>query len=43
MGRRESDSSPIRVKLPCCGANRPEIMRIVEPELPQSRAMISCA
>jgi hypothetical protein len=26
----------MRVKLPCCGASRPEIMRIVEPELPQS-------
>ena len=36
MGRRESDASPISVKLPCCGASRPEIMRMVEPELPQS-------
>ena len=24
------------VKRPCCGASSPEIMRIVEPELPQS-------
>ena len=36
MGRRESESSPTKVNLPCCGASRPEIMRIVEPELPQS-------
>ena len=36
IGLRESDSSPTSVKLPSCGASRPEIMRIVEPELPQS-------
>ena len=36
IGRRERESSPMRVKVPCCGASRPEIMRIVEPELPQS-------
>ena len=36
MGRRESEASPMSVKLPCCGASRPEIMRMVEPELPQS-------
>ena len=36
MGRRESDASPMRVKRPDCGARRPEIMRMVEPELPQS-------
>ena len=36
MGRRESDASPMRVKRPDCGASRPEIMRMVEPELPQS-------
>ena len=36
MGRRESEASPMSVKRPCCGASRPEIMRMVEPELPQS-------
>ena len=36
MGRRESEASPMRVKRPACGASRPEIMRMVEPELPQS-------
>ena len=39
MGRRESEASPISVKLPCCGASRPEIMRMVEPELPQSSGL----
>ena len=38
MGRRESDSSPTSVNRPSCGASRPLIMRIVEPELPQSSA-----
>ncbi len=36
IGRRERDASPISVNVPCCGASRPEIMRMVEPELPQS-------
>ena len=36
MGRRERDSSPMSVKRPVCGASRPEIMRMVVPELPQS-------
>ena len=40
MGRRESESSPIRVKRPDCGASSPEIMRMVEPELPQSRGLV---
>jgi hypothetical protein len=31
----------MRVKLPCCGASRPDIIRIVEPELPQSRAWLA--
>ena len=35
-GRRERDSSPMRVKRPCCAARRPLSMRMVEPELPQS-------
>ncbi len=37
MGRRVSEASPMRVNVPSCGASRPEIMRMVEPELPQSR------
>ncbi len=41
MGRRESEASPTRVKLPCWGASRPEIMRMVEPELPQSRGWLA--
>ncbi len=41
MGRRESDASPTSVKLPFCGASRPDIMRIVEPELPQSRGVLA--
>jgi hypothetical protein len=40
MGRRESEASPMSVKLPCCGASRPEIMRMVEPELPQSSGLL---
>ena len=39
IGRRESEASPTKVNLPCCGASRPEIIRIVEPELPQSRGL----
>jgi len=37
IGRRVRDGSPMRVKV--CGweAMRPDNMRIVEPELPQSR------
>ncbi len=39
IGRRESESSPMRVKRPDWGARSPEIMRMVEPELPQSRGL----
>ncbi len=39
IGRRESEASPMRVNSPCWGASRPEIMRIVEPELPQSSGL----
>jgi hypothetical protein len=41
MGRRESEASPMSVKLPCCGASSPEIMRMVEPELPQSSGWLA--
>ena len=40
MGRRESDASPMSVKVPGCAASRPDIMRIVDPELPQSSGVI---
>jgi len=36
MGRRVREWSPIKVKVCGCGAMRPESMRMVEPELPQS-------
>ncbi len=36
IGRREREASPISVKVPSCGASSPEIIRIVDPELPQS-------
>ena len=39
MGRRESDASPMSVNSPSCAASSPEIMRIVEPELPQSSGL----
>ena len=37
MGRRESDSSPVSWLLKSCPARMPLNIRIVEPELPQSR------
>ncbi len=37
MGRRESDSSPISSLLKAWPARIPDSIRIVEPELPQSR------
>ena len=36
MGRRESDASPIICVVNGCAASTPDIMRIVEPELPAS-------
>jgi hypothetical protein len=36
IGLRESEASPTKVNLPCWGASSPEIIRIVDPELPQS-------
>ena len=43
MGRRESDSSPIISLVNFCPATMPLNMRIVEPELPQSRALDGAA
>jgi hypothetical protein len=37
IGRRESDASPIRVDTKGCAARTPLSIRIVLPELPQSR------
>jgi len=39
MGRRESEASPMSVNSPCWLDRSPEIMRIVEPELPQSNSL----
>ena len=40
MGRRESDSSPISSLVKGCAATMPDSMRMVEPELPQFRALL---
>ena len=36
MGRVLSEESPVRVNVPSCAAIRPDNMRMVDPELPQS-------
>ena len=38
IGRFVSDSSPINRYVPFCAATNPASIRIVEPELPQSRS-----
>jgi hypothetical protein len=43
MGRRESDSSPTISLVNFCPATMPHNIRIVEPELPQSRALVEGA
>ena len=42
IGRRVREWSPMRVKVCGCGAMRPESMRMVEPELPQSSGAAGC-
>ena len=43
IGRTVSDSSPTKRYRPACAATKPASMRIVEPELPQSRLPTGCA
>ena len=40
IGRRDSDSSPIISLVNGCAATMPDSIRMVEPELPQSRAVL---